>query len=278
MLSRGPEAARHAPDPRPVEDPRARRPLDRDEEVQLCLAAQAGDRRAQDRLVRTHMRLVVRLARRYLRAGVALEDLVNEGNIGLVRAVRKYDPGHGLPFVPYAIWWVKQAMIMFLIQHGQGAISLPIRKVQLHKRVRREESELSSLLGRPPRDDELASRLGRSEHEVREARSLAPEYVAWEDYLRQDRAGPDEQEAHPAEARVDQAHLRAALLRAVAQLPDRDQRGVRMYFGLDGGHGMNFADLGRHLAMTREGARQLIRRSLARLRDEPSNSRLTAYL
>lgn len=257
--------------------PRAGR-LDREEEERLCRAAQEGDPRALGRMVQAHLPLVRRLARRYQRAAVALDDLVNEGNIGLVRAVRKFDASHGLPFVPYAVWWIKQSIIMFLIQHGQGAISLPIRKVQFLKRMRREEDGLKTLLGRRPTDQELASHLSRPLESIREARHLMPEYVAWEDYLREDRAPGTCADAHPAEANVDQGRLRRGLEQLVSNLPVRDREGVRLYFGLDGGHGMNFADLGRSLSMTREGARQMIKRSLRRMRADPRSGPLESYL
>jgi RNA polymerase sigma factor (sigma-70 family) len=225
-----------------------------------------------------HQRLVMRLARRYTRQNVSVEDLINEGSIGLLRAARKFDPSHGLPFIPYASWWIKQAMIMFLIQHGQGAISLPIRKVQLSKRIRREEDTLKTVLGRSPTDVELSQRLSRSPEEIAEVRNVVPEYVGWEEYLAQDVSGNDIDQPHPAEAREDQRRLRRALGLAVNELPSRDQRGVRLYFGLEGGEGMNFADLGRRLDMTREGARQMIKRSLRRLRMDPSIEPLTAFL
>lgn len=252
-------------------------PLGFEEERDLCVRAQAGDETALASMVRAHQGLVQRTARRYRRQNVALDDLVNEGNIGLVRAVRKFDPSFGLPFVPYAIWWVKQAMIMHLIQHGQGVISLPIRKVQLLKRIRREESHLESLFGRRPDDQELAEHLGRSREEVSEVRRAVPEYVAWEDYIEEPR-NPRQDDSHPAETQVDQGRLRQALEDLVNGLPPRDQRGVRLYFGLDGQGSMNYADLGRSLEMTREGARQMIMRSLRRLRAHPGVQPLSAYL
>ena len=234
---------------------------------EACLRAQDGDEVALERAVRSHLRLVVRLARRYRRRGVSLDDLVNEGNIGLVRAIRKYDPDFGMPFVPYAMWWIKQAMIMFLIQHGQGAISLPIRKVQLLKRLRREEDQLKIQLGRAPTQEELAQRVGKSPAKIEALRRHLPEYVAWEDFHEEPRT--DAEAAHPAESRVDRTRLRGVLEDIVRDLPDRDRQGVRLYFGLDGGAGMNYADLGRSLEMTREGARQMIKRSLRRLRENP---------
>jgi len=250
--------------------------LEREEEESLCVRAQAGDDSALTRMVRSHLGLVVRIARRYRRQGVALEDLINEGNIGLVRAVRKYDASHGLPFVPYAVWWVKQAMIMFLIQHGQGAISLPIRKVQLLKRARREADLLKTVLGRRPSKAEVAERLDKEPSELEALEQAVPEYVAWEDYLEEPRAAGAER--HPAEERVDGRRLRGALEHLVERLPAKDQSGVRLYFGLDGGAGMNYADLGRTLSMTREGARQMIKRSLKRLRADPGTAPLASYL
>lgn len=251
--------------------------LEREDEIDLCLRAQAGDDMALARMARGNLKMVVRLARRYRRSTVSLEDLINEGNIGLVRAVRKYDPQYGLPFVPYAMWWVKQAMIMFLIQHGQGAISLPIRKVQLLKRLRREEDRLKTQLGRRPTTEELAARLNRDPQELRDLRRAIPEYVAFEEHL-EDGGSPRPEELHPAEQAVDNRRLRGALEHLVDRLPCKDRDGVRLYFGLDGGAGMNYADLGRSLSMTREGARQMIKRSLRRLREDPTVGPLLSYL
>jgi RNA polymerase sigma factor (sigma-70 family) len=251
--------------------------MSKEEEAKLCLSAQAGDELALERMVRANLGLVHRTARRYRRQNVALDDLVNEGSLGLMRAVRKFNPSFGLPFVPYAIWWVKQAMIMFLIQHGQGVISLPIRKVQLLKRIRREESTLESLFGRKPTDQELSQHLGRSPEEIHGLRNSVPEYVAWEDYI-EEPGSNHPRGRHPAEVQVDRHRLRKALESLVHDLPTRDQRGVRLYFGLEGDGFMNYADLGRSLEMTREGARQMIKRSLLRLRANPASLPLASYL
>ncbi len=248
------------------------------EEVRLCLEAQQGSDAALDRMVRRHLPLVHRVARRYARGNASLDDLVNEGSIGLMRAVRKYDPRHGLPFVPYAVWWVKQAMIMFLIQHNQGSISLPIRKVQLQKRLRREEDELAARLGRTPTESEVAARLGVTQDELCEIRHLVPEYLSWDDHHAGSETG-EAAEGHPAESRVDRERLRNALEILVEDLPHKDRAGVRLYFGLAGGSEIdNYADLGRTLSMTREGARQMIQRSLRRLRSDPRAARLTGWL
>lgn len=244
--------------------------------AEACLRAQDGDEVALERAVRAHLRLVARLARRYRRKGVSLDDLVNEGNIGLVRAIRKFDPEFGMPFVPYAMWWIKQAMIMFLIQHGQGAISLPIRKVQMLKRLRREEDQLKIQLGRAPTEAELAERVNLAPEKIQNLRRHLPEYVAWEDFREEPKE--DREAPHPAESRVDNRRLRGVLEEMVEDLPDRDRQGVRLYFGLDGGVGMNYADLGRSLEMTREGARQMIKRSLRRLRENPRARPLQHWL
>lgn len=245
---------------------------------QLCALYRAGDPGALERLLERHRSLVARVARRYVRRGVAPEDLASEGTIGLLRAARKFDPRFGLAFLPYAIWWVKQAMIMHVIQHGQGAIALPIRKVQLQKRLRREQEILKSTLGRDPTPAELARETGKGEAEVRDALQLTPEFLAWEDHLADTAGDGAPPGVHPAEAAVDRRRLRDELETLVRELPQKDQAGLRLYFGLDGGFGMNFATLGRSLCMTREGARQMIKRSLGRLRSDPRSLGLSAWL
>lgn len=263
--------------PRPPARLRRTPDAERKQDRQLCRRVQNQDPLALDELITRHGKVVRRLARKYLRAGVDPKDLEAEGSIGLIRAARKYDPKHGLPFVPYATWWIKQAMIMFLIQHGQGVISLPIRKVQLLKRLRREESTAEAALGRKPELEELAERLGRPVEELREVRECLPKVGSWEDLV----VEPSDEGDHTAQEAMDRvrtSQLRKDLDRSLAALPDRDRRGVELFFGLKGPSLESFAELGRALSMTREGARQLVRRSLTKIRRLPEGERLARYL
>jgi len=256
--------------------------LEKDEEIGLAHEIQKGSAQALERLVQANLSLTVKIARNYQRSGVSLLDLVNEGNIGLIRAARKYNPKFGISFPSYACWWIKQRIAIYLIQHGRGAITVPIRKVVLFKAITKESQVLQNKLHRKPTIQELSDRLKVAPQVLQETMSYIPEYVSMDDYLQGHitAAGP----AHGAErmsdveARLEQNTFHKDLLDILQNLSDREKKGVILFYGLTDGEEMSYADLGRRLKISREGARQLIRRSLSKIRQSPKVSLLKEYL
>lgn len=260
--------------------------LEREEEVSLAADIRKGDAKALERMVLGNLFLTIKIARNYVRSGIALADLINEGNIGLIRACRRYDPAFGLRFASYANWWIKQRISMYLIQHGRGAITVPIRKVVMFKAIAKETQILQNKLHRAPTVTELATRMKVSPDTVKETIGFIPEYVAMDEVLAGQVSGTHDGmgqvqtsgQISEVEARLEHSTLRKDLDDVFSGLSAREKDGVLLFYGLAEGEPMTFADLGRRLNISREGARQLIKRSLDKMRAHRRVATLKEYL
>ena len=258
---------RRCPDPAPVSVRRSPG-LSRDEERELAEAVAAGDRAARDRLIRANLGLVVTIARRLLGRGLDLDDLVGEGNLGLIRAAEEFDPCVGTRFSTYAVYWIKQAIRDALIR-TTAAIRVPDRVVGLLTKWRRAERALGGELGRPPRFDEIASCLGLSEtRKLLVARALdAGRFLptggrgVGADYRLSDEVA-DQQ--GPAEERVEAEDERAVAWRLIRRLGTRERAILMLRYGLEG-EILTLEQIGRRLGVTRERVRKLEARALRKL-------------
>ncbi len=234
----------------------------------------------KQRFVRHNLKLVVSLAKRYRNLGVGFTDLIQEGNLGLIRAVEKFDPERGFRFSSYAVWWISQALIR-VIQTQSRTVRAPSHLYELRYRGRSAEQALRQQLGRAPDDDELARALGVRREAVVEARGLANPGVSLqaplagsEDLTLEDRLADDEG-ADPIDA-LDAPRRRDGLGRELAGLPDRERRVLEWRFGLAGDAPLTLAEIGRRMGLSRERVRQLERRALETLRERPDIRRLVA--
>jgi RNA polymerase primary sigma factor len=247
------------------------------EEVELAKRIERGDREARDRMINSNLRLVVSIAKRYRAPDLPLVDLVQEGILGLIRAVDKFDWRLGYKFSTYATWWIRQA-VQRGVANKSGTIRLPVHVGELARRIARAEDRLATRLGRLPENAEIAVELGLSEAQVRRARQ-APRAVVSLD-RRVEEEGPDLYElvAAPDAPTFDEIELPPdgeALRRAVAQLPARERDVVRLRYGLDG-EPLNAVQVGELLGITRQRVKQLEVRALARLALEPEVQELHA--
>lgn len=263
--------------------------LEREDEVRLAGEIARGNNEAANTLVLANLYLVVRIARNYRRQNTSMLDLINEGNIGLLKAVRKFNPDFGIRFSSYASWWIKQRISIYLIQHTKGSISIPIRKVLQVYNLNREAAVLQNRLLRKPTVGDLSHWLQQPKEQIQETLNIIPEYLNIEDCLGASATadaegapvgGQDHLCSVPSrvERNVTQEHLRSVILDMLDCLSERERTGVKLFYGLTGGPQMNYASLGRRLSISREGARQLIKRSLGKLRTHPRSSILKEYL
>jgi RNA polymerase primary sigma factor len=245
--------------------------LTREQEYDLAQRIREGDEEAAHDLVRANLRFVVTVAKQYLGQGLSLEDLINEGNIGLMKAATRFDERRGYKFISYAVWWVRQAILQAISDQSR-VVRLPQnRSVVMHK-VHRASAELQQRLSRQPSPEEIAEHVGLRLAEVREALQIGqPETGLDEVVSHEDGRTVGETIADPAEAaRADTRLLERArkedLRSALAKLPAREAEIVRLYFGLGSESAMTLEEIGQRFGLTRERIRQLKERALGRLR------------
>jgi RNA polymerase primary sigma factor len=245
-----------------------RRGLSRDEEYELAARAAAGDRGARNHLVQANLGLVVAIAQRFLDRGLDLDDLVGEGNLGLIRAAEEFDPRFGTRFGTYAVCWIKQA-IRHALMHTASTIRLPERMVGLLMKWRRAEWALGRDLGRPANFDEIASHLELSEAKrAMVARALEAARIRsgsrCDDHDGGGLSGIVVDRHGPAEDGVQAQEERAVAWRLMTRLKDRERTVVMLRFGLEG-EPLTLEEIGRRLGVTRERVRQLETDALRKL-------------
>jgi len=250
-------------------------------ETELGARAQKGDQEAIQELARANLRFVISVAKKYQNRGVSLTDLIQEGNVGLVTAARKFDPEQGVKFISYAVWWIRQAILASLANHGR-AVRVPLNRASDLARIFREKERLKQEKGREPTTEELA-----------EATHLTPELVESLQTLnaaeiRLDAPIGDSEdsqlverfiteEAAEPEIEVESRLLTETITDALSTLEARDAKVLRLYFGLEGEREHTLEEIGNMLGVTRERIRQLRDRALRRLREGEKGNALESF-
>jgi RNA polymerase primary sigma factor len=251
------------------------------DEIELGARALKGDEDAINQLVRSNLRFVISVAKKYQNRGVSLTDLIQEGNVGLVTAARKFDPDQGVKFISYAVWWIRQAILAALANQGR-AVRVPLNRASDLARIFRERERLKQELRREP-----------STQEVAEAAKLTPEIVESLSTLNSAEIRLDApigdsddsqlverfitDEAHEPELAVEERMLAEQIERALDTLTPRDARVLRLYFGLEGDREHTLEEIGNMLGVTRERVRQLRDRALKRLREGDLGDALQSF-
>ena len=246
-------------------------PLSREEEVALFKSAKAGDEEARQALVQANLRFVVRVARGYHDCGLSLIELISEGNLGLLEAVQRFDETRGFKFITYAVWWIRQAILHALAEHGKIARP-PLSRVSDRQKVEKEAALLAQQLGRAPTVEEIAACVDFSAERIRNAFEMgqpdlpldAPAFADGEVTFAQTfvSAEPSSHE------RFVHGEMRAAVADCLKVLDFRESQIVRAYFGLDDSAPKTLEEIGESMGVTRERVRQLRNRALEKMKDE----------
>jgi RNA polymerase primary sigma factor len=236
------------------------------QEVQLSRRTKAGDELARQRLIEKNLKLVVSVAKKYRGYGMPFEDLIQEGNIGLMKAVKKYDPDRGFRFSTYAIWWIRQA-IQRAVADKSRAIRVPVHMSEKIRKTLRTQNQLSAELGHDPTDEGLAERLGWSTDEVREVKKVVPEPMSLDRPLNSELdASPlgsllEDERVSDTPGEVIREAEEAWLGEVMRGLPERHRHVLVRRYGLDQRKPATLAELGDELKMSRERVRQVQRQA-----------------
>ncbi|MBW3661053.1 MAG: sigma-70 family RNA polymerase sigma factor [Gemmatimonadetes bacterium] len=244
--------------------------ITRDEEARLARRIRDGDQAALEKLVRSNLRFVVSVAKKYQNQGVSLADLINEGNVGLIRAAHKFDETKGIKFISYAVWWIRQAILQALAEQSR-IVRVPLNRAGTLHRIGRRSNALLQELGREPSAEEIAKGLDISIEEVRKTLAISQSHLSLDapltpgednkllDYL------PDDYNPTPDDHAFDRA-MKDTIQQSLGTLKAREAKILRLYYGLDGDESMTLEEIGSVLGITRERVRQIKEKALARLR------------
>ena len=251
------------------------------QEIEVARRTRQGDEAAMQELVTKNLRFVISVAKKYQNRGLPLLDLIGEGNLGLLTAARKFDPDHGVKFISYAVWWIRQAILASIARHGRP-VRVPLNRTADLSRVVRASEALRQQLGREPTAEELSDALGLSVELVQSLAALNSAEVRLDGPL-----APDGDRStierfitegqRDAEAEAMDRFLVEEVAAALRTLAARDARVLRLYFGLDGGREHTLEEIGTLFGITRERVRQLRDRALRRLREGEAGRALASF-
>jgi RNA polymerase primary sigma factor len=256
--------------------------ITREEEVVLAQAIKTGSEESLDKLVRSNLRFVVSVAKKYQNQGVSLSDLINEGNLGLIRAAHKFDETKGIKFISYAVWWIRQAILQALAEQSR-IVRVPLNRAGTLHRIGKRSAALQQELGREPTVEEIAEGMDISRDEVAKTLSISQSHLSLDapltpgednkllDYL------PDTQNAGPDQETFERA-LTESIEEVLGTLKDREAKILRLYFGLEGQEPMTLEEIGSMMGITRERVRQIKEKALARLRHVSRARALESFL
>jgi RNA polymerase primary sigma factor len=253
-----------------------------DEEVELAKRIREGDQAALEKLTKANLRFVVSVAKQYQNQGLSLGDLINEGNLGLIKAAQRFDETRGFKFISYAVWWIRQSILQALAEQSR-IVRLPLNRVGSLNKISKTFSELEQKFEREPSPEELAEVLEVSTSEIVDTMKISGRHVSMDAPFVQgeensllDVLENDSEETPDSDLMVDS--LRKEVQRALSTLTQREADVVTYYFGLNGAHVMTLEEIGEKFNLTRERVRQIKEKAIRRLRHTSRSKALKPYL
>jgi RNA polymerase primary sigma factor len=253
-----------------------------EEEVELAQRIKQGDKIALEKLTKANLRFVVSVAKQYQNQGLSLPDLINEGNLGLIKAAQRFDETRGFKFISYAVWWIRQSILQALAEQSR-IVRLPLNKIGSINKINKTYAKLEQEFEREPNAEEIAEVLEITEQEVKESMKNAGRHISMDAPLVQDEDNTmydvlKSEEAPTPETELLYESLRKEIDRAISTLTQREQDVVRMYFGLSGSHPMTLEEIGEKFDLTRERVRQIKEKAIRRLKHTSRSKILKSYL
>ena len=253
-----------------------------DEEVELAQRIRQGDRIALEKLTKANLRFVVSVSKQYQNQGLSLPDLINEGNLGLIKAAQRFDETRGFKFISYAVWWIRQSILQALAEQSR-IVRLPLNKIGSINKINKTYAKLEQEFEREPNAEEIAEVLDLTEAEVKESMKNAGRHVSMDAPLVQDEDNNmydvlKSDEVVTPETELLYESLRKEIDRAISTLTQREADVVRLYFGLNGSHPMTLEEIGEKFDLTRERVRQIKEKAIRRLKHTSRSKILKSYL
>jgi RNA polymerase primary sigma factor len=256
--------------------------LDPEEEIELARRIKQGDQEALEKLTKANLRFVVSVAKQYQNQGLSLNDLINEGNLGLIKAAKRFDETRGFKFISYAVWWIRQSILQALAEQSR-VVRLPLNRVGALNKIGKAFSNLEQEFEREPSPEEIAEQLDMTTFEVTDTLKMSGRHLSMDapfnqgednrllDILHNDRA------PSPDHGLMEES-LRKEVERALETLTKREAEVVRLYFGLGREHPLTLEEIGEKFNLTRERVRQIKEKAIRRLRHTSRSTKLRSYL
>ena len=257
-------------------------PLDPSREVDLAIRVKQGDRLALKELTEANLRFVVSVAKDYQGQGLPLTDLINEGNLGLIKAAERFDETRGFKFISYAVWWIRQSILQALAEHSR-IVRLPLNRVGTISKINKAAERLEQEFERSPRADELARQLEMKPNEVNDAQRISRRHHSLDTPFSDEDKNclldviPDGATEEP-DKELQMDSLQEEVSAALDTLKDREREVIRMYFGIGQSYALTLNEIGEEFGLTRERVRQIKEKAIRRLRHRSRSRKLRQYL
>ena len=253
-----------------------------DQEVELARRIKEGDTRALEKLVKANLRFVVSVAKQYQNQGLSLPDLINEGNLGLIKAAQRFDETRGFKFISYAVWWIRQSILQALAEQSR-IVRLPLNQVGSLNKINKAFAKLEQEYERPPSADELAALLDLPPEKVADTMKVSGRHISMDAPFVEGESNslldvlPNNDSA-PADRLLLNESLSKEIERALSTLTERERDVVKLFFGIGINHGLTLEEIGAKFDLTRERVRQIKEKAIRRLRHTSRSKLLKAYL
>ena len=257
-------------------------PLSPDREVELAIRVKKGERLALKELTEANLRFVVSVAKDYQGQGLPLTDLINEGNLGLIKAAERFDESRGFKFISYAVWWIRQSVLQALAEHSR-IVRLPLNRVGTISKINKASAKLEQEFERSPRADELAHQLDMKITEINDAQRIARRHHSLDTPFSDDEKNSlldviNDTNIDDPDKELHMSSLEKEVRNSLDSLKDREKDVIKMYFGIDREYALTLNEIGEEFGLTRERVRQIKEKAIRRLRHKSRSKKLRSYL